>query len=364
MDSLSKEKRADSVTSEKPSRSQFLATFEEVVTLENLLFAFECAAKGKYGRPSVQRYLQMLGMNLTRLQERLLNGTYKPRPCHQFEIFCTAGQKVRLISAPAFEDTIVQHLLYQLIYPRIDRCFIYDSYGCRRNKGTHKAADRIQHFMRKAPTGSYALQLDVRKYYYRINHEHLRRMLGRLVKDERVIDLMMLFAGDDGTTVGLNVGCLLSQLYGMIYLNEFDHYVKRVLGVKYYVRYVDDMVAILPTRAEAVALKDEAIEYLANIGLELSKWRLQPVTRGVNFAGMRTWPAHRLIRKRSLCNFNRALKKRNVTSLVSILGHAVHTSTCKYMLTRMAEELTPEPIGKLPDAIRWKLAEIQYPEMV
>lgn len=76
------------------------------------------------------------------------------------------------------------------------------------------------------------------------------------------------------------------------------------------------------------------------------------------------YEVYRLIRKRSLCNFNRALKKRNVTSLVSILGHAVHTSTCKYMLTRMAEELTPEPIGKLPDVIRWKLAEIQYPEMV
>lgn len=337
-----------------------MASYEEVVTLENLLFAYHCACRGKRHRPSVQRYEQMLGKNLSDLLCRLLDGSYKPRACYQFEVFCTAGQKRRLISAPAFEDTIVQHLLYQLFYPKIERAFIFDSYGCRKGKGTHKAADRVQDFMRQAPEGSYVLQLDVRKYYYRINHDKLRPMLERLIRDKRLVDLTMQFVGDG--PVGLNVGSLLSQLFGMIYLDGLDHYIKRTLRVKHYVRYVDDMVLILPTREEALKARDAIIAYLKTVDLELSKWRLQPITRGINFAGLRTWPTHRLIRKRSLKTFGKALKTQNTVSLTSILGHAAHTSSCRGLLLRVANELPAAKIRELPEPVRYKVLSTAYPE--
>ena len=74
---------------------------------------------------------------------------------------------LRLIVAPNFRDSVIQHLIYNYIYDVFDRSFIYDSYGCRKLKGTHKASARLQNFMRKHSNDKYYLQLDIRKYYYK-----------------------------------------------------------------------------------------------------------------------------------------------------------------------------------------------------
>lgn len=335
----------------KSSRGQFVGGIEDVVTDEWLLYAFSKASSGKRFRSSVFNYTDNLGENLSKLKQCLLDGSYKPRPCSTFEIFCTAGQKIRTISAPAFEDTIVQHLLYQRFYDLFDRGFIFDSYGCRRGKGTHRASDRLQHFMRKAGPFAYTLQLDIRKYYYRIVHSILRESIERRIKDKRLADLFMAFAGD--STVGLNVGSLLSQLFGAIYLDRFDHFVKRILKVRYYVRYVDDMVLILPSRKVAEETLRVCEDYLRdNLRLELSKWRIAPVRCGVNFVGFRTWPTHRLIRKRSLHSFGKRLKERRAESLASILGHALHTSSYRHLLGRVVDALPLEDFSCLPSRYR------------
>lgn len=339
------------------SRGQFPYTLEEVATLTNFIYAHHCATVGKKHRARVFRYADDLGENLLKLQQAVLAGTYKPKPCSDFEIFCTAGQKIRKISAPAFEDTVVQHVLYQSTYTHFDKKFIFDSYGCRRGKGTHKAADRLQYFMRRAPEGSYILQIDVRKYYYSIVHTVLRESLERAIADKRLVDLLMLFCGN--RDVGLNVGCLLSQLFGMIYLDRFDHFVKRTLKVKMYIRYVDDMIFILPSREEAENVLSQCVKYLhENLHLELSKHRIVPMEDGANFVGFRTKPGRRLLRRRSVIKFRRSLRKVKIDSISSILGHAIGTGSYRPFLHAALDTLSVEDIRRLPDRFREDMAAL------
>lgn len=340
------------------SRHQFTMTLEELVTEENLFRAYKNASRGKHERPSVFNFDLRLGQKLEEIYTSLLDGTYRPSPCYSFDIFCTAGQKIRTIAAPHFSDTIVQHLLYGESYSDFDRGFIFDSYGCRRLKGTHRASDRVQQFIRESPVGSYYLQIDIRKYYYNIDHSILRESIERRVADKRLVDLFMMFC-DNKTGVGLNVGCLLSQLYGMVYLDRFDHWVKRNLKIKHYVRYVDDMVFVGLSKDEAYALLNNVKKYLKEVlHLELSKWKILPLGTGINFAGFWTYRNKRLIRKRSLYTLTKRIKQGKPDSVAAVLAHAKRTSSYTGMLRKVKRELPPDVQAKLHKALRQELSAL------
>lgn len=330
----------------KSSRGFSYIRLEDIVTTDALFRAYKRSSKGKRGRYGCYRFGESLGARIEELKTSILDGTYHPKPCFNFDIWCTAGQKVRRITAPTFSDGVVQHVFYDNLYEVFDRGFIFDSYGCRRGKGTHKAADRVQRFMRMHGDDEYYLQIDIRKYYYSIDHKILRQSLERSLNDERIVNYIMEFAGD--AEKGLQVGCLLSQLFGMIYLDRFDHYCKRILKVKHYVRYVDDIVMIGLTRSEAVELKDKCERFLAaELGLRLSKWKIQKIKTGINFVGFRTWKSHRLVRKRSMLNFNRALKKKKFVSVCSIMAHAKLSSSFCSMKRKLEGAICEEDLPNL-----------------
>lgn len=149
----------------------------------------------------------------------------------------------------------------------------------------------------------------------------------------------------------------------MIYLDRFDHYVKRILKIKSYVRYVDDMVFVVRDKAEANRILAEVQAFLADrLCLELSKWRIQPLSKGVNFAGFRTWQNYRLIRKRSLHNFGRKLAKKDIESVSTILAHAMRSSSYRHLLNRVLDAWEPEDIRKLCDRQRADLRKILFPQ--
>ena len=97
--------------------------------------------------------------------------------------------------------------------------------------------------LRSCPDDSYTLKLDIRKFFYSIDRRRLKKLIEKKIKDRRLVEAMMLFA-DMETNKGIPIGNLLSQIYALIYLNPLDHFIKRVLKVKRYVRYVDDFILI------------------------------------------------------------------------------------------------------------------------
>ena len=148
---------------------------------------------------------------------------------------------------------------------------------------------------------------------------------------------MMLFTEKDGTT-GIPIGNLLSQVYALLYLNPLDHFVKRDLKIKHYVRYVDDFILFGLTRTQCLTIRSTIISFLRNeLNLELSKSTIQKIKKGVNFVGYRTWQNKRFIRKHSLYKFSRNVKKSKSDSMISILGHAKRTNSLPYMMRKVLD---------------------------
>ena len=136
--------------------------------------------------------------------------------------------------------------------------------------------------------------------------------------------------------VGLDVGSIVAQLFGLIYLDKFDHYIKRNLKIKHYIRYVDDMVFIGLSQQECYLLLNLCIEFLNdNLGLALSKWKIQSLHRSINFCGYRTNRYYRLIRKRSLKTFNNGLKYHDYDTIESVLAHAEHSASYNFFMKKL-----------------------------
>jgi retron-type reverse transcriptase len=322
--------------------------FEKTFTRTALLAAFHAAARHKHGKRACFAFEKSLASNLDALYNELSDGSYKPRPYYSFMVF---EPKPRRIYAPAFRDLVVQHAIYRTISPIFDAGFIKQSFACRAGYGTHKAADYAQSALQQIPRDSYTLKLDIRKFFYRINRNILRSQVERKIKDARFVDLMMRFA-DHGEPEGIPIGNLLSQLYALIYLNPLDHFIKRELGIKHYYRYVDDFVLFGITRAEAVGYQARIVAFIkSELGLELSKSTIAPVSRGINFVGYRTWSSKRFIRRHSLGNYRKAIRSGNIESAASILGHAKRTHSLQHML-RFSKEHHHDHHRRLPQIYR------------
>jgi retron-type reverse transcriptase len=322
--------------------------FEQAFTPDALYQAWLDAKKDKRKKSSTFEFSRKLGSNLEALHQELHNGTYRPQP---YTVFPVKERKKRIIYAPAFRDLVVQHAIYRLTYPLFNAGFIDQSYACRKGKGTHACADYAQAALRASAPDSYILQLDIKKFFYRIVRAALQKLLEHKIKDKRMVALMMLFA-EYGEPFGIPIGNLLSQMFALIVLNPLDHFIKRVLGARLYCRYVDDFVIFGWTRERCVEALAEIKHFLATrLGLELSRYSLHKIKHGINFVGFRTWRSTRFIRKHSLFSFSQAAKRGKLESMISILGHARNTASLRHLLTTCKEK-HHDLFNRLPSCYR------------
>ncbi len=152
--------------------------FEEIISVENLLSAWKEFLKGKRNRRDVQVFQLHLMDNILSLHTSLKNKTYTHGPYHAFNI---SDPKPRNIHKATVRDRLLHHAIYRVLYPYFDKMFIYDSYSCRKEKGTHKAMNRFRDFGRKVSQNNtkqcWVLKCDVRKFFASINHEVLMNIL-------------------------------------------------------------------------------------------------------------------------------------------------------------------------------------------
>ena len=148
--------------------------WSSVVAWPNLLEAYYRAAKGKKHSPPVIKFAADLEQNLLNVQTKLLAGQINGGTYQHFYIF---EPKRRYISAPAFEDQVVHHALINSCGPYFEKYQIFDSYACRKNKGSHAALQRAAVYSAKY---DWYLKLDVRQYFASIDHQRLNIHLRRL----------------------------------------------------------------------------------------------------------------------------------------------------------------------------------------
>ncbi len=122
------------------SRIQLIHTYDNIISLDNLLLAWNEFIVGKKSRKDVQDFGRNLMTNIILLHQDLVNKTYKHS---QYEAFRISDPKPRDIHKAKVRDRLLHHAIYRILYPFFDKTFIADSYSCRVNKGTHKAIDRF-----------------------------------------------------------------------------------------------------------------------------------------------------------------------------------------------------------------------------
>ena len=314
------------------------------------------AQKGKKFKTGTAFFNLNLEKELLSLQDELSKGTYTHGGYRDFFIY---DPKRRLISAAPYRDRVVHHALCNIIEPIFDNAFIYDSYACRREKGTHAAIDRFTVFSRK---NSYVLKCDIRKYFQSIDHEILKKTVSRKIKCKKTLWLISTiidsrtdhtgieyFKGDDLFTPyerkkAIPIGNLTSQFFANLYLDRFDHYIKEKLHCRYYIRYVDDFVVLGNSKERLGKVKKKIEDYLDSLRLKLHKrkCRVYRVKEGVTFLGYRIFPTHRLLKKGNALHMRRKLKKLSrqysegrislekiQQCIQSWISHAAHADTWK-----------------------------------
>src|SRR3989344_5403607 len=218
-----------------------LLAYQEIISLENLFAAWQEFIRGKRNKPDVQKFSVNLIDNILQLHEELVNKTYKHGGYEQFNI---SDPKPRQISKASVRDRLVHHAVYWILYPFFDKTFIYDSYSCRVDKGTHRAIRRframfleVSNYNRKT---CWVLKLDIKKFFANIDHDILLGILKGYIPRSPLNSTDIPSGDGKRAGVGLPLGNLTSQLLVNIYMNQFDQFMKHELKVRYYIRYADD----------------------------------------------------------------------------------------------------------------------------
>lgn len=305
--------------------------FEQVVDYDNLYRAYLNARLCKRYRYEVLNFSAHLEDNLVKLQKELIDRTYTLGKYREFYIY---EPKKRLIMAQPFKDRVVQWAIYQVLNPVFAQGYITDSYACIKERGTHKAVKRLHYWLRqvgKKPEKYYFLKLDISKYFYRIDHDVLMGILKRKIRDDDMVFLLDKIVNSSETNFGLPpgkspgevkrsdrvsekgmpVGNLSSQMFANLYLNELDQYCKRMLGIHFYVRYMDDVIILHQDKDQLHEWKRIIDTFLKEkLQLDLNeKTCIRPITLGVEFCGYKIWNTHIKLRKSTALKMKRNLKK-------------------------------------------------------
>ena len=289
--------------------------FSEIVSDDNMYCAYRKTQRGngKYKKDAIL-FAKDETENLKQLQKELIEGTYQ---FGRYEAFTVYEPKERIINAPKYRDKIVQIAINNVIKEIYNPCFIYDSYASIDNKGTHKSADRIQHFMRKAKwmygESVYIIKIDVKKFFYSIDRDILKHLLSLKIECRKTLYLLFKIIDSAATIdiIGLPLGNTLSQICANIMMNQVDQYAKRVLGLKFYVRYMDDIIIIEKSKEDAERTKDLVCKRIESINLMLNETKTSkfPLRQGVNAVGFKIHPTHKLLRNGSKKKIKRKTRK-------------------------------------------------------
>lgn len=291
--------------------------FDGICQWENLRLAFYNAARGKRERAEVRQFGSGLERNLQRLGCDLRAGTIEVGEYLQWIIH---DPKRRVITAPSFRVRVLHHAIMNVCEPVFDRWLIPDTFACRCGKGQVAALARAKTF---AARFGYFLKLDIRKYFDSVSHPILLERLARKFKDRPLLELFTRIVDSHHTAPqrGLPIGTLTSQHFANFYLGWLDRFVKEQLQVKGYVRYMDDMVLWGDDRAKLESHCAAVQAWLdGQLALQAKPPVLHGTNRGMEFLGVRVYPTHLALARRSRHRFRKRLKELEAEYLGGAIG--------------------------------------------
>ena len=321
--------------------------FYKNLTFEKLLLAHQRARCHKVYKAEVINFEMELENNISLLLDSIKTNTYRIGKYREFKVY---EPKERTIQALPYVDRVVhQWYVEEFVKPHIVPKFIDTTFACLANKGTHKAVEKAQEYMRifKRNYGDFwVLKCDIKKFFYSIDPYTLFSIMAKYIKDKKLLSFtkLLIFDSRNINDIGIPIGNYTSQFFANIYLNELDQYIKHTIKCKYYIRYMDDFIILAKAKADCIAIKKRVEEFLKiYLHLELNdKSRYYPYKMGVNFCGYRVFTTHKLLRvsskkkiKNNVKHWNKLFAKNKLNirdtmqNMNSWVGHSSHCNSYK-----------------------------------
>lgn len=299
--------------------------YEKVFTYENLYKAYKKCRRNVSWKASVQRYISQAPLYVYNTWWKLNHGTYKSPEFFEFDIF-ERGKKRHIRSTIIGERVVQRCLCDNGLVPVVGSTFIHDNGACIKDKGYDFAVRRmkchLEKHIRKHGSSGYILIGDLTSFFDNIMHWAVMKLLRKDFHDLRLLglteDMIKQFDPDTPpeSRKGLGLGSQISQLLAPAVASTLDHYVKEVLRIKYYGRYMDDFYLIHEDKEYLKFCRERIREKCAELGLQLSerKTHIIKLTHGFTFLKVRMFitPTGKVIRKihpSSIVRQRRKMKK-------------------------------------------------------
>ena len=294
-----------------------------IYDIENIKLAHKNARKGKTHYSEVKKVDADIDYYCQQISDMLKNKTFVNS---QYEIFTKndKGKEREIYKLPYFPDRIVHHAILQVLEPIWKKTFITTSYQSIKGRGVHRAKKDVEKAVRNAEKPMHYLQMDIKKFYPSVDNTIMERIVARKIKCKGTLWLLSVIIR---SMKGLPIGNYISQYLGNLYLTYLDHYVKEVLGVKWYFRYCDDIVLLGYDKEVLARYKDIIIGILKeHLKLEVKPTtRLDKIGSGLDFLGFVFKGSHTVLRKSIAMNFKIAAKKfvknKTVASFNSVISY-------------------------------------------
>ena len=328
--------------------------FEKVIEIDNIKKAIVNASKRKTNRRNVQKVLNNIDFYAKQIQTMLVNDTYVPCKYIEQKIKDGANKKERIIFKPSFYPDQCIHWAIMLQLESLLERGMY-KYCCAsvKGRGVHYGQRYVKKILKDVKGSKYCLQLDIRHFYPSIDKDKLKEKFIRIIKDPKLLNL--IFKIIDSAEDGLPIGNYTSQWFANFYLQDLDHFIKEKLHVKYYIRYMDDIVLFSSNKRKLRYIKQEIEKFLTNEGLELKdNWKLFLTdSRPLDFLGFRFYRDHITLRRRNALRIKRRVKKikrrfelyghirlQDASAMVSYFGWIKNSNSYHYYIKNIQKYIT------------------------
>lgn len=319
--------------------------FEEIISVNNLLAAWEEFAREKKKRADVRIFARALLHNVLSLHQDLTSKAYTHS---SYEAFDITDPKPRNIHKATVRDRLLHRAIYRILYPAFDATFINDSYSCRAGKGTHRAFQQLVRYARKVSLNNkapcWAIKMDIKKFFASVDQEILIGLLAERIDDPELVALLELVVRsfEHSPGKGMPLGNLTSQLFANVYMDSLDKFVKHKLKAKYYLRYADDFLVLSSDPSQLLGYFVEMNSFLKEklrLQIHQNKTSLRKLSQGIDFVGYVALPHYQIPRhktvKRIVGKVRQSSADQLEKSLPSYLGYLSHAKSRKIGLEIM-----------------------------
>lgn len=288
--------------------------YDKVYDKDNIRQAIKNAQKGKKHYNEVKIVNENPEKYVDILHNMLKNKTYKTSKYNIF-IKKDKNKEREIYKLPFFPDRICHWAIIQVVEPYFINKLNHCTHSAIPKRGIHSAFKQLDKYIRKDLNGTrFCLKLDVKKYYPSIPHKELKVVYRKIFKDPNLLWLIDEIIDSNGKSVGVPIGNYLSQYSGNLYLYQFDRWIKEILNIKYYVRYMDDIIVLHENKKFLHELFLKIKEYFDKY-LKLTiknNWQIFPTRiRGIDFVGYRHFGNYVLLRDSIKKSLKTKTKKMN-----------------------------------------------------